>query len=309
MKKRYSLILAAAVLMLSACEKEPVQVQTTEAVTEAVPAQALRITAQPDEESCQRFSSQELSGNFSNGLNIKYLKNVEITVDGQSLPLEEALKLGKISEEEICFSAREDARNGFCKETFESVHGVASFTYEYPEYHLLLIHDVYETPDGKQHLINEMTVYSPRSSDGYTSHQEGPYWHFLNDEGYIMDKEDWGLTFYAKEISPTGLVLESTQANGQQTGQLVIFEYVIRDGERPLDFLDSSAQLRSFELSVTQNGSEEYILDWTDVYGPLSAGEYTLSLGVADRFDAATAPPLIQNFTDHHWFDVSITIP
>ena len=309
MKKQFFAILATAVLMLSACEKAPVQVQTTEAVTEAVPAQALRITAQPDEESCQRFSSQELSGNFSNGLNIKYLKNVEITVDGQSLPLEEALKLGKISEEEICFSAREDARNGFCKETFESVHGVASFTYEYPEYHLLLIHDVYETPDGKQHLINEMTVYSPRSSDGYTSHQEGPYWHFLNDEGYIMDKEDWGLTFYAKDISPTGLVLESTQANGQQTGQLVITAYDIRQGDRPLGPLDSSAQIPGIELPVMLNGSGEYTLDWTDVYGPLSAGEYTVSLGVSDRFDAETAHPLIQNFTDYQWFDVSVTVP
>lgn len=309
MKKWLFLILAAAVLMLSACEKAPAQVQAANTVAEAVPVQALNITAQPDEENCQRFTAQKLSGNFSNGLNIKYLKNVEITVDGQSLPLEEALKQGKISEEEICFSAREDARNGFCKETFESVHGVASFTYEYPEYHLLLIHDVYETPDGKQHLINLMTVYSPRSSDGYTLHEEGPYWHFLNDEGYIVDKEEWGLTFSAKDVSPTGLVLESTQANGQQTGQLVIFEYDIRDGERPLDLLDSSAQVRSVELPVTLNGSGEYKLDWNDVYGPLSAGEYTLSLGVADRFDAATVHPLIQNFTDYQWFDVSITIP
>ena len=307
--KKFFLILAAAVLMLSACEKAPAQVQATKSVTDADPVQALIITAQPDEENWQRFSAQELSGNFSNGLNIKYLKNVEITVDGQSLPLEEAFKLGKISEEEICFSAREDARNGFCKETFESVHGVASFTYEYPEYNLMLIHDVYETPDGKQHLINLMTVYSPRSSDGYTLHQEGPYWHFLNDEGFIMDKEEWGLAFSAKDVSPTGLVLESTQANGQQTGQLVIVEYDIRDGERPLDFLDSSAQLRSVELLVTLNGSGEYKLDWTDVYGPLSAGEYTLSLGVTDRFDAATVHPLIQNFTDYQWFDVSITIP
>lgn len=308
MKKQFFAILATAVLMLSACEKTPA-VQAVETAPEAIPVQALSITAQPDEENCERFTAQELSGNFSNGLNIKYLKNVEITMDGQSLPLEEALKLGKISEEEICFSAREDARNGFCKETFESVHSVASFTYEYPEYHLLLIHDVYETPDGKQHLINEMTVYSPRSSDGYTSHQEGPYWHFLNDEGYIMDKEDWGLTFYAKDISPTGLVLESTQANGQQTGQLVITAYDIRQGDRPLGPLDSSAQIPGIELPVMLNGSGEYTLDWTDVYGPLSAGEYTVSLGVSDRFDAETAHPLIQNFTDYQWFDVSVTVP
>lgn len=309
MKKWLLLLLAAAVLMLSACEKAPAQVQAANAVAEAIPVQALNITAQPDEENCQRFTAQELSGNFSNGLNIKYLKNVEITVDGQSLPLEEALRHGKISEEEICFSARKDARNGFCKETVESVHGVASFTYEYPEYHLLLIHDVYETPDGRQHLINEMTVYSPKSSDGYTLHQEGPYWHFQDDEGFIVDKEEWGLAFSAKDVSPTGLVLESTQADGQQTGQLVIFEYDIRDGERPLDLLDSSAQLPSIELPVMLNGSGKYILDWTDVYGSLSAGEYTLSLGVADRFDEATVHPLIQNFTDHQWFDVSITIP
>ena len=48
------------------------------------------------------------------------------------------------------------------------------------------------------------------------------YLHFLNDEGYIVDKEEWGLTFSTKNVSPTGLVLESMQENGQQTGQLVI---------------------------------------------------------------------------------------
>lgn len=308
MKKQFFAILATAVLMLSACEKTPA-VQAAETAPETIPVQALSITAQPDEENCERFTAQELSGNFSNGLNIKYLKNVEITMDGQSLPLEEALRRGKTSEEEICFSARKDARNGFCKETFESVHGVASFTYEYPEYHLLIIHDVYETPDGKQHLINAMTIYAPRSSDGYTLHQEGPYLHFLNDEGYIVDKEEWGLTFSTKNVSPTGLVLESTQENGQQTGQLVITAYDIRQGDRPLGPLDSSAQIPGIELPVMLNGSGEYTLDWTDVYGPLSAGEYTVSLGVSDRFDAETAHPLIQNFTDYQWFDVSVTVP
>lgn len=309
MKNRFLYLLIAVVLALSACGKPSTDTAKTVSAPKEVPQQALNITAQQDDENSQRFSGQELAGNFSNGLSIKYLKNVEITVDGVTLPLEEALEQGKISEEEINFAAREDAKNGFCEETFESLHGVTSFTYEYPDYNILLIHDVYETPDGKQHLISLMTIYAPESMDGYTKYQEGPYHGYLDGNGKIDDKEDWGLTFSVKDVSPTGLLLESEQSGGQQTGELFVIGYDFDDGDRALDRLDSSTEIPGIELPVTMNGSGEYVLDWTDVYGPLSAGEYTLNLFVADRFDEETVHPLLQNFTDHEWFTISVTIP
>lgn len=309
MKKRFLFLLIAAVLALSACGKPSTDTAEAVYVPEDLPQQALPITVQQDDNISKAFSSEELAGNFSNGMSYKHLKDVSLWINGRYIPLEDALAEGEITEEEIFCLVRTDARNGSCVETYESFHGVAHYTYEYPDYNLLLIHDVYETPDGKQHPISLMKLYAPRSMDGYTRYQEGPYHGFLDNNGKIDDKEDWGLTFSAKDVSPTGLVLESEQAGGQQTGELVMIGYDLDDGDRALDRLDASTEIPSIELPITMNGSGEYVLDWTDVYGPLSAGEYTLNLFVADRFDEETVHPLLQNFTDHEWFTVSVTIP
>lgn len=309
MRKRFLYLLITAVLALSACGKTSTDTTDTVYVPEDVPQQALHITVQQDDSSSAAFSSEDLVGNFSNGMSYKHLKDVSLWINGRYLPLEDALAKGEITEEEIFYLVRTDARNGACAEKCESFHGVAHYTYEYPDYNILLIHDVYETPDGKQHLISMMTIYAPRSTDGYTQYQEGPYHGFLDDNGKIDDKEDWGLTFSAKDVSPTGLVLESEQAGGQQTGELVVIGYDLDDGERALELPDSSSEIPSIELPITMNGSGEYELDWSDVYGPLPAGAYTLNLFVADRFDEETVHPLLQNFTDHEWFTVSVTIP
>ena len=110
------------------------------------------------------FTSDALNGNFTEGLEYSNVSNVVIYIDSIAVYLVEAIRSGAVTAEEIFWFARLDARSGICKETYESRNGLTHFTYSYPEYTLRLIYDIYETPDGKQHLISDMVLYPPNTT-------------------------------------------------------------------------------------------------------------------------------------------------
>lgn len=85
----------------------------------------LKLSLQKDEENAQLFSSEELGGNFNRGLLYRRVKDVAIEIDGEEIPLEEALAQGKIAEEALWYYGQQDARNGFCQESWGSRLGLS----------------------------------------------------------------------------------------------------------------------------------------------------------------------------------------
>ena len=101
------LILAAVLLLCAGCtnKKAPDTVSTTQAPTETEPASMghLRLSVSFDDDADYvEYTSDELGGNFSEKLIYNFnITSVTIDIGGQSMPLNEALRDGFITEEEI----------------------------------------------------------------------------------------------------------------------------------------------------------------------------------------------------------------
>lgn len=243
--------------------------------------------------------ADQLGGNFPEDITYKNVSNVTIEVDGTVYPLEEAIRDGLITVEEIFAYARIDARNGLCQEHHSTRNGLTYFIYSYPWCDIRLSYDVYETPDGQQHLISYFGI-SDSSGTIYSVHQD--------EEGNVIDREDWGLTFTAVSATPTTLTYQCQHSGGQQIGTLSAYSYCIfTDSMSSLDQLKDSQS--SAEAPLAMNGTCENTIDWTGVYGELPAGNYILRLGVKDFYDEEQMHPLMKNFYDHQYYDFPFTIP
>ena len=133
------------------------------------------------------------------------LTDVTIDLGGNVMDLGNALREGKTSLSEISFLAQSDSQSGFCTEGWKSKNGLAEFRYSYPDFDLWIVDDIYETPDGLQHLIRGITLCQPGSDVA-----------FLHNE---LDQEDWGIEFSVAEASQTEITLNYTQSGGQVLGR------------------------------------------------------------------------------------------
>lgn len=288
-------------------EMEAETVPTEETVPDTALAQCLNISVVADSEAYSKFTAEELNGNFNWDLRYDELKDVNIELDGVSWKLEEALREGAITEEEIFCYARTDARNGFCEETSESKHGLTHFTYRYPEYCLRLIYDIYETPDGQQHLISDMCVYDP-------SINLGPYTDFRGENGQRIELEDWGLDLELMESSPAGVIIRCSQSGGQQIGNLKLVSYGLIDkttGKYLVPDVAPSEQtnLCRCDIPVLMGDTTEFTIDWTEYLGELPSGKYTMQIHIFDKFDESEVHPLMQDYQDWQVFLLDIDIP
>lgn len=118
-----------------------------------------------DDNDSQSFSPEEIGNNFNQGMSYCGVSDVYIYLNRTSERLEDALKNGDITEEEIFFRARQDAREGHCQETFETNHSVSFYTYHYPTYDLRLTYDVFNSPNGKSYPISQMLLF--RTAENY----------------------------------------------------------------------------------------------------------------------------------------------
>lgn len=227
-------------------------------------------------------------------------------VDGQEVPLEEALAQGKVTQEEIAYCAQMDARNGFCEETQETRNGLTHFTYRYPDFNLRVVNDVYVTPDGGQDRIRHTAIYPNRPDQ-----RVGPYTNFYDPvTGDRTDWEDWGLKFEMEQVSPTQMKILCTQSEGQQIGQLAVKWYSLYNRQGFVQEKDpqASGQSPEYVVALNHNGQTVFTIDWEDAYGPLPAGTYWLTLNVIDEFDEKDVHPLMQDFHDWQAYDISFTI-
>ena len=242
-------------------------------------------------------------------ISVTYMTDVTIELDGEAVSLEQAVQQGRITPEELAAFARLDAVNEHCKLRYKSDRGLSSFYYLYSEYIVEVINDVYETPDGKQHLIECVYIYAQGTGSAILQIDHT----FHGEDGYPIDREDWGLTFTVKDVTSTGMTLVIDQSGGQQVGELEISNfslYTMANKEAvPADQEKRQAFSDATKTVITQNGTTEIQLDWTEVYGELPSGEYYIFPGVDDIYDESQIHPLIVKYMESQHYPVIFTIP
>lgn len=290
--------------LLSACGQAPTDPTTEGEAAFETPALNLTITADPEAEySCLMEENTETS--FTAISLRSGIAEANITIDGESLPLADALTQGLITQEEIFCYARKDARSGFCEEEHQTKNGLTHFTYHYPDYNLRVVYDVYETPDGGTDLINHVAIYPNREN-----YLWGAYRDFYDPvTGKRTDLEDWGLTFTVLEATAHTITIECQQSGGQQIGQLSVDWYTLSNESGFLQNLDGTGEAPSCETVLNMNGKTVFTLDWTDVHGALPSGEYSIGLNVFDHFDETTVHPLMKDYHDWQAYDLTFSIP
>lgn len=241
------------------------------------------------------------------------VKDVTVQLDGTRMPLEDALREGLVTVDDVIASAREDAAVGRCKESSQSKNGLAVFRYHYPAFNLQSLYDIYETPDGWRHRITDFSVYGIGRDPGYSIGWD-------EETGDPIDYEDWGLTFTVTQLSPSGVTLECAQSGGQQFGRLNVAGLMLsrknpdtQDWERvePLDASIGADIYKAYseitpkpEDDLAMGGTKELTYDLEAMFGRLTAGEYEISLKIIDCYDETDVPPLSRNFYDIQWYTV-----
>lgn len=250
--------------------------------------------------------AEYFAGNYSEDICYYGLCDVTIQLDGETLKLEDAIRDRRITVEELTAYARIDAREGICGFDQKTVNGLTVFIYRYPEYQLEEVYDVYETPDGKQHVITQVDLH-------YTSYQSGSIRPLLMDENGWIDSEDWGLTFELVSATNSSATLQSTQSGGQQIGNFALDSYAIYS-EAAGEYLNvQNAGVNIFaqpplEISITMDGTGPLTIDWTDAFGQLEPGKYILRLVVADIYDPEQVHPLMKNFWDYQTYYIAFSV-
>lgn len=265
---------------------------------------SISLSTDPMLSSVTTFNSEELGDNFTEGLTYWYVTNVSIGIEGNSIKLETALREGLITENDILYYARLDAANGICREICESTHGLTNFTYFYPEYSLRIIYDILETPDGQQYLISDMSIYPPDDAPS-------AYFVFFDSETSTRyDIEDWGVEFKVDSSSPTGITIICSQSEGQQIGFLNIISYSLSNAEDIVDRTDGveSENPRYEDGIIQMNGTTNIEINWSEYYGELPSGTYTLALYVKDEYSKDQIHPLMVDYYDFWCYEVEFSI-
>lgn len=259
------------------------------------------------------ISQEELGGNTDAYLAYCNLAEVNIFLDGEYFPLAEAIRRGNITVPEIFAFARMDSQNGFCEESCQSEHGLAHFSYTYPECELQLAYDVLETPSNDQQLIEEIYICAGPDNGRNQS-------HFYVDEssewGYFVDREDWGLNFEVFSAAPTQIVLDVTQQGGQQMGELVIESYSLYAQDKNIEADKKSGPIgqawtdaEGLPIPILMDAAGQITIDWTSVAGTLNAGNYYVKLTVSDIYDQSKVHPLMTNYYDRQSYNIAFAVP
>lgn len=284
--------------------KTSVSSTAADAPQESGPALKLSVVEDPQAE-YDTLLEENTESSFTKVSIRSGIAQANIELDGETLSLADALESGRITQEEIAYLARLDARNGYCEQTHATRNGLTHFTYQYPTFNLRIVYDVYVTPDGGEDLINHITIYPVRDNEIL-----GPYVDFYDPvTGERTDLEDWGLTFSLITTSPTGATIECQQTGGQQIGQLSVDWYFLSNEAGFLTRLDESASSPTCGVNLNMDGDTTITLDWTDVYGQLPSGTYRLTLNIVDHFDEADVHPLMQDYHDWQQYTIDFSIP
>lgn len=253
------------------------------------------------------ISAEQSGKNHADNITYLGISDVSIDIDGKTWELEDAIHAGTISVDEMIFYVRSDAKNGFCEETAKSNNGLARFTYRYPEFDIIYIYDIYETPDQKQHIISEFAICAPDRS---------PSFLYVDEEsGKPIDYEDWGLIFEVVQMNGSEITLKCTQQGGQQIGKLIVEYYdlyKINTEDKTETHIEPLIDDFSGEFNtnshVVMEGTTDIVLDLSEKYGKLSDGDYIIYFTVKDQYNEGDTHSLMRNYYDRQRFGVPFAI-
>lgn len=270
--------------------------------------QKLKFSVVPTEEIGFIKIPDEKKGSEKAELVYQNLSEVNITLSGKTEPLEDAIRTGKITGAEIFAYARMDAEAGYCKEGYTSEQGLTRFVYTYPEYALEMVYDIFEGSEGKNVLINEITVadstQSLFDSDSFYV-DESSRW------GYFLDREDWGLEFTVKTVTPESLTVTYTQKQAQELDELTCEDYIMFaevEGARDEFVTQTGRDAPGFPIAITSDGSGEITFDWSKMAGKLNPGTYYVRIGIRDNYDPEKVPANVTKRYSKQSYCVEFTV-
>lgn len=133
--------------------------------------------------------------------------------------------------------------------------------------------------------------------------------------GYPIDYEDWGLTFEISQMSGTGLTIACTQSGSQQLGTLEVqTQWLERKSPDTLAWENVEEAQTGTPWAppanglLTMGGTSSLFFDFAAPFGSLPAGDYMLTVEIADHYDEAEVHPLTRNYRDIQWYCIEFTI-
>lgn len=224
--------------------------------------------------------------------------DVRVEVDGTVYYLEDAMREERVSLEQIYAYSRIDARFGSCEAFTKVRNGLTFLVFRYPEYELRFTYDYDSLPDGEHRLVNELYISKNR--------------YDVNSGDNRVVQEDWGVTFEVREVNSSSITLRCTQSGGQQLGELVVDLFFI-DSVREkasLPRLDGDTDIDSYQprTIISRDTVSEITLDWTEIYGELSPGDYLMSLRVKDAYDPADTHPAMSKFESRQSYTIAFAV-
>ena len=306
--KRIFIFTVCLLLLLAGCAAQD---ESTE--------QRLSLSLTADETGFQHFDAEYFQGNSDFFLRYSGVSNVAISLDGASHPLENAILEGLVSPEEIRAWAAIDARSGICTTEAHSRNGLSHFLYRYPNLcDLYFCQDVYETPDGKQHIFNQFAIYP------YNTAPEIYFIDSVEDENgdkHLLDEENWGLTFEIQNLSPAGFDLLVKQRSGtnryyasQHVGQLHLTHFTIVPLMDPVPqaLQELYTQLHTVDSPIPNNTDTLISIRTADLEGAptkLPSGSYKLIVDIEDVFDEDQIHPLMRDYQKYQKYYFYFDIP
>lgn len=231
------------------------------------------------------------------------IADITIDIDGTTRKLADALQDGSVTVEQLIADARQDADQGYCHEKATSKNGLTEFTYYYGDFRLHYVYDIYETPDGKQHLIADFSIIE--------SHSDIVSYRYSYDEnGNCIDFEDWGLTFTISQANDV-ITVVCTQSGGQQFGNLQFSEAFLEKknpSTQQWESLEDNFTYDCIGTALTMGGTTELTFDVTEKGEPLPAGDYSLSMQFTDCYAPEEIPSLTRKYHDRQWYTLEFTI-
>lgn len=231
------------------------------------------------------------------------IADITIDIDGTTRKLADALQDGSVTVDRLIADARQDADQGYCHEKATSKNGLTEFTYYYGDFRLHYVYDIYETPDGKQHLIADFSIIE--------SHSDVVSYRYSYDEnGNCIDFEDWGLTFTISQADDV-ITVVCTQSGGQQFGNLQFSEAFLEKknpSTQQWESLEDNFTYDRIGTALTMGGTTELTFDVAEKGEPLPAGDYSLAMQFTDCYDPEEIPSLMRKYHDRQWYTLEFTI-
>ena len=129
--------------------------------------------------------------------------------------------------------------------------------------------------------------------------------------GYFLDREDWGLEFTVKTVTPESLTVTYTQKQAQELGELTCEDYIMFaevEGARDEFVTQTGRDAPGFPIAITSDGSGEITFDWSETAGKLDSGTYYVRIGIRDNYDPEKVPANVTKRYSKQSYCVEFTV-